>query len=274
MTPLADDGVPGGAATFARSPHRIEILQTLLSTPMEKRTLAEELDIPRATVRDNINKLMKNGLVEELPDRRYRTTTRGELVYDAYEEYLETLEITSRLSSFLEHIDFTHLNLGIRALADAEVQEPEQTNPQAPTHQLVSSIDDTTCVTGWFPRLTPMVLRAITTGLERRGIDVTFICPHDVWETLQTEYVSAAEQLLKLETADVATLVGCPDDFGIIRLDDRVVIRTFDTHGKPHAIVVSQRSDCIKWAEQRLETLRSRGSPPEVPAAEPIPKEE
>lgn len=255
---MANDELPNGVDVFARSSRRIEILKTLISTPLDKRTIAERLDIPRATVRDNVNKLIEAGLVEELPDRRYRTTTRGQVVFEAYEEYLNTLEITSRLSPFLEHIDFTSLDLDIAALADAEVQGPERMNPQAATQQLVSLIDTTTRVAGWFPRLTPMALRALTTGLEHRDLDVTFVCPHAVWKMLQDEYESTAENLSELDTATVVTLASCPDDFGVVLLDDRIVIQTFDSHGKSHAIVVSQNPDCIQWGENRLEALTER----------------
>ncbi|WP_229121545.1 hypothetical protein [Halapricum desulfuricans] len=90
--------------------------------------------------------------------------------------------------------------------------------------------------------------------------DISLYVPEDIADTLQAEHKTKLKNLVQRGPLDIGVLAGAKIDYGVARIDDRVVILGLDEHDKPHVLVETTDETVQKWASKRIDSLRTRAS--------------
>lgn len=120
MTPSPLDDV----SFLARSVHRVEVLRTLASGPRSRPELHEVAGIPQPTLGRILGGFEDRAWVER-DGREYALTPLGGLVFEAFEELLDTVETVQRLGDVLVQLPTDEMDFDIREFADATIWVPE-----------------------------------------------------------------------------------------------------------------------------------------------------
>ncbi|MFC6794693.1 helix-turn-helix transcriptional regulator [Halobaculum halobium] len=117
---------------------RRDILAALCDGPVRKRTLVEELEVPRTTLDRAVRELLDAGLVRRV-DGGVRATTVGERVLAERDRYRTRLDGLKRGELLFEALpDDTELDA--RFLAGASVSRPDPSLPDGVVERLFESV--------------------------------------------------------------------------------------------------------------------------------------
>ncbi|WP_416838901.1 helix-turn-helix transcriptional regulator [Haloferax sp. DFSO52] len=117
QTPLDD------VEFLARSPHRVEVLQTLMSGPWSRPDLHDETGISQPTLGRVLGSLQERNWVEQT-GRTYALTALGELVAEEFTDLLDTVETVQRLGKVISLLPTEQMDFDVRLFGDATVTTP------------------------------------------------------------------------------------------------------------------------------------------------------
>lgn len=255
-------GVPGGEpdatdaedhlATVAGTPQRWAILETLASSTRDLGDVVSTLDAPRTTIRHNLSKLETAGLIVEARHQQYRITALGEAVRCGLTAYEEHVDVVQELRPFFDCVSPSAFGGDVRTLAGADVTVCERSRPYAPGQRLVERLAAADSVTGMMDSMPPLEDPELNTVLAYT--DTRFLITPAVAHLLVREFQPAVENALEFDLFDVR--VGDVDvPYGLVVVDDSVLLWAMDENDKPHALVETDDPDCRTWA---LETVEDR----------------
>ena len=115
--PLSD------VAFLARSPHRVQVLQTLGDGPRRRPDLHDETGIPQPTLGRILGDFEDRNWVQR-DAREYALTAVGELVAEEFDELLETVETVQRLGDVARLLPTDELGFGAERLRSATITRP------------------------------------------------------------------------------------------------------------------------------------------------------
>jgi len=243
----------GGLDRVLRSETRTRVLESLAESPATLRELADRLDEPRTTTRDNLRRLVELGFVTEDTDRRYHATPAGKATAAGILSLENRLRTTRQLEPFLEHVPFERVPVERFDPATTDVVVPAATRPHAPTRRLLERVDDATTCRGVWPVAPPMFGRGPSWSPGPRPRDCSLVVSEAVYETVGPD----PEQLsLAGDTVEVA-VTGRTPPFVLCLLDDGILLEAVDEQGVPRALVETRAEDCIEWARETYELFRS-----------------
>lgn len=110
-------------AFLARSPHRVEVLETLSDGPMSRVDLHEATGISQPTLGRILAPFEERNWVEH-DGQEYALTAWGRLLADDFGDLLETVESIQRLSDVVQQLPTDEMDFDIREFRDATVTRP------------------------------------------------------------------------------------------------------------------------------------------------------
>lgn len=241
----------------AGTEHRGDILRTILEGTKDLRAISDELDIPRATLRHNLGKLIDIDLVEPTVDNEYRVTPLGEATVSGLTVFREPLEIATRLNPFLSRIDYDEFDVPLPALQDAKLKESTRANPFAPSRRVEDVLRSKSVMTCHLP-IFPSSLGS--DGQETVPFSgVHFGAPPDILSGLANRNESAFTDLVE-QNRVFQTATPTEASLGLLQTDTEAFALVLDDNQKPHAFVENSSEPFCEWVEYKLGKIFSGAS--------------
>lgn len=242
-------------AFLARSTQRVRILEALHCESHDLRDLRDEVDIPRSTLRDNLDRMLELGWIEEIERRAYRTTTLGCIAIEIFDEHQTLMETAERLAPFLERVPREDVDIDLRHLSEAEVVPPEPGRPYAPDEYFVELLEGSHELRGFSPVVGRITVDAIKRRVEAEQLRIDIVVTTDVLEALESAFEREYREVLDAGCAKL-WLYGGEVPYALALVDDTVVLRAIDDSGIPHTLVETDNEAAYMWAEQAFEAYR------------------
>ena len=241
----------------AGTEHRTDILRTLSEENKDLRDLSDDLDIPRATLRHNLGKLVDTALVETTVGNEYRVTPLGEATLSGLAVFREPLDVATRLNPFLSRIDYDEFDVPLSALKDGELTESTRANPFAPSRRVEDVLRSQPVATCHLPIFPSSLGSDGQKTVPFKG--VRFAAPPDVLSGLADRNESAFTDLIErnrvFQTAN-------PNEasLGLLRTDTEAFALVLDENQKPHALAENNSELFCEWVDDKLEKIFSDAS--------------
>jgi len=224
------------------------------------RELDDRMSASRRTLKRTLNAMESRGWVRSIGGT-YEFTALGGTILDTYEEFRDHERLADRLQPFLEHAPAATFDLGLDALADADVVAPDD-DPGAFADRLVDLRAAATRVREYAPFLLIDSVRQLSAQAKNGEStpEVTLVLGTDLPPQSSPEYADRFETLTAAPNIDVRLNSDGPP-LGIGIADDRAFLGTANGRGMPHALLVSDASEVVDWAERQFESCLSAAEP-------------
>lgn len=243
---------------LAGSQVRIQLLGTLSERQADARTLVDTLDVPHSTVQRNLNKLEERGWIDVTLDRSYYATPVGEMVLDALDGLLGTVESLDGLAAFVDCVSFDQFGFDIDALSDAAVVVADTQTPSAPLNEFIRILDESAGFTLLAPHWNPAYREIV-----ERQLDEPTGNPEVLTSTTQRPLLTEGSvgTLTELTDRDGLTVQLTDEKLsvGIGYVGDEVALAGY-REGNLHALVTTDDETVLNWAEQYLDAVRETAS--------------
>lgn len=238
---------------LARTPRRSEILDTLHRESLDLRSLSDELDVPRTTLRDNLDSMQKIGWVVENDDREYETTTLGAIVVTKFREYRRAVEVADELQPFLEQIPICDLELDVSRLEGATMTRPKPALPQAPDRKLSEHFEDADEIRALSSIVVPMAFRNLHERVTEEMVEAELVVTPTVSDVFRTTYEEWYHDFVDSQQVALGVTEELPP-FGVAIVDDTVLLQALDANDRLCALVETTNEECRAWAERFFES--------------------
>lgn len=252
-------------AHVARTPVRPDILAAVDDIALNLRDLSDRLDVPRTTVRHNLKRLLKEGLVEETIGNEYRTTELGGAVLLGMDGFERRFETALKLSPLLECLPRDEIGVDVYSLTDATVTTTSQADPVAPLRRLEELVEQASRLDGYFP-VYPLLGDIDDVVCRRDGFEATlFLTPGVADKQLSAD---GAPETPAGGTAVELRVVDNGPQYGLAVTDRRALLLGLDETDKPHVLLETTSASCHDWVGRRLDRIRSNTAVDAAEAAE------
>lgn len=252
---------------------RVGVLTCLLEEPKDKRTLVEELDIPRSTLDRAVRELESINIVT-YSNGKYAATPIGERLGHTFLSFLEQIEVTIELEPFLQHVSVDEFPLNLQLLTDAEVVVPADKNPYAMIDRHVQLLREADQARGMLPLVGLHGYQTAHKRIVENGAEDELIVEPDVADVLVSdpEFAELTEEMLTTGRFDLFIYDGTiPYFVGIY--DDETVQIGVDEDGEPRALLETDRQEVQNWAHNIITEYKQQATPITDPALEALPEE-
>jgi predicted transcriptional regulator len=239
---------------LASSPNRIQALDLLSNTTLQRPELESQLGISRMTAKRILDAFETRGWVKQ--ETGYRTTPLGDVVKAEFECLLDTVETVRKLATIFHWLpdDF---DVDPRQLADASVTLNTWSDSVAPVRRAAELAKQTDFLRVAGSGISPDVIKAIRDAAVA-GSDVTFVTTDGGFEVLSVSDELSRWMVEAMDAgADLHTHPGFP--YLIAQCDDFVIIGVNDESGAPRGLVESSNSEVREWVVSTIERCRSEG---------------
>lgn len=111
-------------AFLARSPHRVQVLQTLAEGSRSRPDIHEVTGIPQPTLGRVLDGFEDRNWVEQ-EGREYALTAMGDLVVEEFQDLLDTVETVQRLDDVVGLLPTEQMDFDVQRLGSATITTPE-----------------------------------------------------------------------------------------------------------------------------------------------------
>lgn len=227
---------------------RIEVVETLLEAPKDKRTLVEDLSISRSTVDRATRELESLGLIRYTADG-YTPTSVCERTATHFFELTDAIGLRRQWEPFLQWVPDDEFDLDFHLLEDAELLLPEQGDPWAMVNRHVQLLKEADYSRVLLPLCGLHAYEAVHQKIIDEGGRCDSVVAPSVANTLQSnpDYAELTEDLVPTGRFTVSVYKDeIPYFVGI--LDDTVQIGV-DENGEPRALLETDSPEIRDWAE-------------------------
>lgn len=247
---------------------RGEILDRLAEDPCDKRTLADELDIPRSTLDRAVRELEAVDLVTYM-EGNYNSTPVGERLARRFSTFLEQVAVLLDHKPFFQWMPVEELEFDPRLLAGAELLVPERDNPYAMIDRHVQLLDDVQHVRGMLP---VVGLHAHETAHERvveHGAEAELVVESGVADVMLSKppFAELTEEMVETGRFDLSVYGGTIPYF-LCLFDDETVQIGVDDGGEPRAMLETDRPEVRVWAKDSIDDYSQQARPLAPPGRE------
>jgi len=248
---------------------RVRLLSSLSEQRQDARTLVDRLDVPHSTVQRNLTKLEERGWIDVTVNRRYYATPVGEMVLDALDGLLGTVDAVDGLAAFVESVPFDRIDLELETLAAGECVVADSETPAAPLSEFVDLLADADGFTLATPHWNPAFSEVIDRQLGA-GNDVTLVTEQSQKRLLTGSGVAGISEHIGDAKLSVAFV---EDDLalGVALTDDEVALVGY-REGAPRVLVRSSDPDVRTWAQghfHSIDAVTYRTDGVETPSRQP-----
>ena len=245
---------------IATATQRSDLLGRLLDSPLDKRGLADELDVSRSTIDRAIRELETAGLIA-YADGRFGLTPLGQTTTVGLFEFVDDIHLQQRLEPFLQWIPDGSIDFDLRLLADAKLLLPEPGDPWAMVNHHVDTIRETADNRSLLPVTGlhgfEVLHRKITAG----DAKAAFVVEPKIAETFRSNpsYTPLYRELCDTDQFEVRIYDDeIPYYLGV--LDETVQIGV-DEDGEPRAMVETENEAVVDWAVGVYEDYKRSSEP-------------
>lgn len=257
---------------LARSPNRVEVLESLAEAPRTRHELRDRTDVSRITIRRMLEDFEERGwIVGE--DGQYEATSRGRFVANEFSRLHSNVVAADYLGDAVSWLPVEKYGFDLWHLRDADVTGTNSWEDHKTAIQRVADVvEDTTRLWGVTTGFTHEVLENIAEiTVEGDASFEAVVTPSavriareddEMWENFRS--------IVRSETNDVRRYAS--DDLSRIFIvgDDTVVLCGHSEHGPPPGAVETDNEAVRSWLRSHFESLHERADPvdAEVVAAE------
>lgn len=240
---------------------RIGILTCLLEEPKDKRTLVEELDIPRSTLDRAIRELESIDIVF-YDDGKYTVTPIGERLGYDFVAFLERIEVAIELEPFLQLVPVDEFTLDLQVLADAELVVPADKNPYAMINRHVQRLGEAEQVRAMLPVVGLHGHQVAHERVVENGAEDELIVEPDVADVLisDPQFAELTKEMLATGRFDLLIYDG-PIPYFVGTFDNETVQIGVDEDGEPRALVETERKEVHEWAHHIIMDYKQQATP-------------
>lgn len=244
---------------------REEIIVCLAEEPRDKRTLVEELDIPRSTLDRAIRELEAVNVVN-YKEGKYRVTPVGRRIARNFFSFLERAELIMELEPFLQWTPKHEFDLDLRYLEDAELLLSKSNDPYAMVNHHVEALKNASSFRGILPLIGFHAFETAYEQVMENGANHEVIVTPGVVETMETEecYASLYRPLLGHDGFSISVYDGSiPYFLGVF--DDETVQIGIDENEKPRALIETDHPEVQSWANDTISHYKQQAKAPAEP---------
>lgn len=242
-------------AFLARSECRMAILETLADEARDLRDLSDELDVPRTTLSDNLLRLEEKRWIERA-DGVYRITMLGRSVRRIADSCLRSMQAARELSPFLETVSDVPDVIDVECLHGSTVVRADFPEPYAPVEQLLDAVDGASTLRGLTPVALPSFGEFFREQVLTEGLEVDLVIDEQLLGVIPEAVIT------QMRPGSAAGRVrfgvyGGDIPFGLLLLDDRLVLASTNEDGLIEAAVLNDSPDAYEWGESVYGSYRS-----------------
>ncbi|SDM55477.1 Predicted transcriptional regulator, contains HTH domain [Halogranum gelatinilyticum] len=236
---------------------RADFLQSLSTSPREKRDLVDELDYSRSTVDRAVRDLEMHGLVERT-NAGYVTTVSGRVSVEQYRQFVETTLDTLELQELVDQFP-PDVELDGRILRNASVDRADDTAPYTPAERLIDTAEKADRLRVLAVSLPDPRFFDVVAERSRAGeLSVDAVVAEPLWKTLHDQH---GEMLTTITETGMELSVGDVPAFDLLLFDrgeeTTVCIVVFSDAGSILGVLTNDTPAAVEWAEQRFEHHRA-----------------
>ncbi len=231
---------------------RVRLLASLSEQRQDARTLVDRLDVPHSTVQRNLTKLEERGWIDVTVNRRYYATPVGEMVLDALDGLLGTVDAVDGLAAFVESVPFDDIDLDLETLAASECVVADNQTPAAPLSEFVDLLGDAAGFKLVTPHWNPAFSEVIDRQLEA-GHEVDLITERSQERLLTGTGVAGINEHI----SDSDLSVAFTDEtlsLGVALTDGEVALVGY-RDGAPRVLVRSNDPEVLSWARSHVHAV-------------------
>lgn len=238
---------------------RYHCLQVLETDRHTKRSLVDQLDIPRSTLDGIMQDLEAAGLVA-YTDGEWHATVLGQCALHAHEQYRTHLDSLTNIAGLSDALS-PKSPITCDFLVGADVYEAESAVPDAVLEQLMESVADGRTIRGF----TPMAISAYVEPFYTRAVsgdnsELELILPPDVFERIRAMYPDQTEEAL--HRTQVSLLQGSiPVSFGLWIVDDTHAGLVVYAEQGVCGLIMNDTAEALAWAEDQYERVKQDAEP-------------
>lgn len=239
---------------------RREILRYLLDEPRDKRTIVDDLDVPRTTLDRAIRELEAIDVVEYV-DGEYAVTPVGERLVRGLFSFLDRVRLTMQLEPILQRVPPEEFDLDVRALGEAELLVPESGNPYVPIDRHVRRLGHADRVRGLLPFTGLQAHEAVHERVVEDGAEAELVVDPSVANVVVSTppFAALTEEMAATNRLDLFVHEGSiPYFVGVF--DDETVQIGVDEEAYPRALVETERQEVRAWAHETIDDYRRRAT--------------
>lgn len=229
---------------------RLDLLECVWTTPLDKRSLVAELDSSRSTVDRAVRELEVAGLVAWTKNG-YATTPAGRKVTEQYRETLSIVADILTARDVLDTLPF-HCSIQPELLAGVDVESVGEVTYRPPegVRERIESADRVRVL---LPVLaTPQLLDSCHRAVIG-GTTVELLTSPDLFETLKTEFPGPLSEMAT-ESCTVVVEGDLPP-FGLVLADTdgetTVSVVAYREQGTIHGVLHNDIEAAVQWGEER-----------------------
>ena len=224
---------------------------------LDKRELAEQLDVSRPTAHRIITSFLDQELIQET-DNGYELTRYGSIIGEAVQTYHKEVVKATSLKSLLNELP-DDIEFEYRLFADATVTEATYDDPFRPMSRFIELFEKTSRIKGFNKSfLEPMYIDIAHERIEA-GLESDIIYDPKVIELVLEEYPNLATAALEQEHVSAAVHDDLP--IAMVIFEDRIGIGVHsESMGAPLAWIDTDNPDAIAWGERLFEQYQSEAT--------------
>lgn len=257
-----------GMATLqflTRSRNRFRVLCRLSEEPSSAGDLQRDLGVARTTLRRLLNELDDRGWIFRV-GTDYHAALPAHLTVASVQQTVDELGAASRLTEFFETIpaksrrrDFADFPVEevLERVEEVSVVVPTTAEPYRPQSEVESLLSSAGSVRGFLPSASPVFEAAF----QIEGSEI--IIPSKASGSLPAELRQAGIDQDE-EHGPIRVLVTETDvTYGLLLLDETVVLIGFDEYGRPQSVVVFPEGteSVVGWGEVVYDRVREHAVP-------------
>ncbi|WP_411966691.1 helix-turn-helix transcriptional regulator [Haloferax sp. YSSS75] len=247
-------------AFLVGSQSRVSILRALADGPHRPTELARCCGCARETAQRTLAGFRDRGWVQK-SDGLYRLTPVGELIFEQYDQLVDTVECTDRMSEFLTNAGGLYNDVPTDVLQELNVTTAANNDPHAPINRYLTILGDEPV--DRFRGVSPIVSRVFNEAAEQvigPQTEMELVIDRDVLERSMSEYSDAFELGRELDQFSLY-VVDDELEYGLTLVDGHGVVMSHDEYGNVLALVDGDTPEVVAWVEELYESRRADASP-------------
>lgn len=237
---------------------RYEFLTILDTSPYDKRSLEEKLDVSRSTVDRGLRELETAALVQRTKNG-YRTTLYGCTLVAIYDSLLDYVDHVQRAESLLAELPpETEFDFGL--VIDAEIIVAEEPALHAPAVRIADLVEAASEIRGLaYAHTSPEAMELFQQQVDK-GMTTEMVFRREMYRNFETTAPEIVESLTSAENYSAYIASDVPFGLFVLTIDGRehVCLIVYDDQPNLKGIIVNDTAKAVDWGNRVFEHYRNQ----------------